>query len=306
MKEYPFCCPPLPGAKSDSLLKNPDRGLRMESHLNPYNCTGFPVSQRNMDAFELVKNNLSKYAEESPQLTQLYIYLSDYYNRDLDARAMGNMQKYFRLLRETGVKALLRFAYEYEYDMRMGPTTDQILRHIDQLEPLFQQNRDCIHALQAGFVGLWGEWHHAVHPHDRKAILSRLLDVRPPDLYVQIRMVDFKNLLDPDDPRRKWVGYSDMYLVGVDHRWSISLFPGMPQYDQVMKECPHLLMDGEMPWGSDTSEVHNIDGMTMAKRLRAQHFTSLSLEHNYRESGYFVDYAMKKWQNQMISPKSLR
>ena len=306
MEEYTFHSAPLPGAQSWQLINNPDRGLRMENHFNPYNCTGFPGTQRNMDGFELLKNNISKYAEESPRLTQLYIYLIDYYDQDLDFKAIANLQKYFRILEENNVKALLIFAYEYDVNGATGPTTEQILRHIEQLKPFLKQYRDSIHTLQAGFIGLWGEWHHPIHPHVKETILNAILDARPDDLFVQIRMVDFKNVLNETDDRRRWIGYADMYLVGFDHRWSISLFPETPQYQQVLQECSELLMDGEMPWGSDTTEVQNIDGMLMAKRLQAQHFTSLSLEHNYRESGYFVDYAMKRWQTQMVYEKLLK
>ena len=304
--EYAFDCAPLSGSKSGLLLENPDRGLRMENYLTPYDCTGFPATQRHLNAFELLKNNLTKYADERPQLTQLYIYLSQYYDRDLDARAIGCMQKYFRYLREKRLKALVLFAYTYDEASPNDPSTRQILRHIDQLQPLLEQFRDCIHAVQAGFIGLWGEWHHEGQPHDRKAILEAILDARPPNVFVQIRMADYKNLLDPDDERRRWIGYMDMYLVGADHRWSISLFPGMPQHEQILRECGELLMDGEMPWGADTSEVSTVDGMQMARRLQQQHFTTLSLEHNYREAGYFSDFAMRKWQRQRLTPRILQ
>lgn len=278
----------------------------METHLNPYDCTGFPGTQRNIDAFELLENNLHKYVDEHPQLTQLYIYLNRYYDSDLDQRSISCMQKYFLYLRKKRLKALVLFAYEYEYGQREGPLTGQILRHIRQLRPFLEQFQDCIHTVQVGFVGLWGEWHHEVHPQDRKAILEALLEAIPRNLFLQIRMVDYKNLLEPNDVRRNRVGYMDMYMIGTDHRWSISLFPGTPQHDQVLEECAALLMDGAMPWGTDTSEVHSIDGFLMARRLHEQHFTSLSLEHNYREAGYFADFAMKKWQKQRLTPRMLK
>jgi hypothetical protein len=33
-----------------------------------------------------------------------------------------------------------------------------MLRHIDQVSPLLHDNEDVIDALQAGFIGTWGEW----------------------------------------------------------------------------------------------------------------------------------------------------
>ena len=67
----------------------------------------------------------------------------------------------FADIREAGVKAIIRFAYN------QGPYPDsepdaskaQILRHIEQLAPLLQNNADVIAWLEAGFIGAWGEWH---------------------------------------------------------------------------------------------------------------------------------------------------
>jgi hypothetical protein len=59
----------------------------------------------------------------------------------------------------TGTRLLIRFVYH------MGPPgvetpINLILTHIDQLAPILIKHRDLIFALQAGFLGDWGQWYN--------------------------------------------------------------------------------------------------------------------------------------------------
>src|SRR5207247_8134345 len=79
--------------------------------------------------------------------------------------------------RAAGIKILPRFVYN---DRQGDPDASlpQILAHIAQLAPVLRAEADVIAALEAGFVGAWGEWHHSTHPIDRAArteILAALL-----------------------------------------------------------------------------------------------------------------------------------
>jgi hypothetical protein len=61
-------------------------------------------------------------------------------------------------LRGLGMKAVLRFAYDYAAAGNDAPAT-QIVSHLQQLAPLLSANEDTIAVFQAGFIGAWGEWH---------------------------------------------------------------------------------------------------------------------------------------------------
>ena len=70
----------------------------------------------------------------------------------------------------TGTRLMIRFIYNF------GPTAngrdapiDLISTHIDQLAPILLKNRDLIFALEAGFIGTWGEWHHSLNGNDSAA-----------------------------------------------------------------------------------------------------------------------------------------
>ena len=305
-KQFAFSTPGLPSTKSKELLKNPDRGFRLELYVNAADGKWLLADGGKRPAVECTQDQLDQYASDSPQLAQTYVYLTDYYNKDLDRTALDNIQKYFDFLDSKGIRMLLRFAYEHdENDKVHGPSTEQVLRHLEQLKPLLEKNKNKIYVMQAGCIGLWGEWHHSLNipASDYKKVLEAIVDATPKELFVQVRMVSYKNLLDKNDPRRERVGYHDDYLVGVKNSWNTGLVPGMEEWEQETAESPYVLTDGEMPWGSDTSFVQHVDSYLMAKRLNLHCFGSLSLAHHYKEGGR--SYSMEKWKSEVTSAKKL-
>jgi len=115
------------------------------------------------------------------------------------------MQADFDTIRAAGLKAIVRFAYTDQ----LPPTPPygdapkaQILRHIEQLRPILQANRDVIAAVQAGFIGVWGEWFYTDYfvedpnnPDDvteadwanRREVLNAMLNALPVTRMVQVR-----------------------------------------------------------------------------------------------------------------------
>lgn len=61
-------------------------------------------------------------------------------------------------LRAHGMKAVLRFVYDYTAAGN-DATATQISSHLQQLAPVLAANADAIAVFQAGFIGAWGEWH---------------------------------------------------------------------------------------------------------------------------------------------------
>ena len=295
----------LPGTKSKELLQNPNRGFRLELTLNPSNGQ---IISGGKDAISYLKEQLSYYSEEPPQLAQNYIYLTDYSGKDLDQKAFDNLQKYFDALKECKVQSMVRIAYEYdESNNTVGPTTDQMLRHMKQLKPFLEKNKDGIHVIQAGFIGLWGEWHHSVYPHDQKAVLEGIVDMAPEGKMVQVRLASYKNVLDANDPRRSRVSYHDDYLVGVDHAWSTANPSNASEYQMMLTESANMLVDGEMPWGSDKYFNNGvIDGLQMAQHLLRFHFSTMSVVHNYKEGSMYANYNMAQWKSIQVDEAYLK
>lgn len=177
------CTPPQTGPEpavtshtytySDAFILNPERGF-----FTPYELPGTA--------------GFSPVRATGNTLVHLNIRLDDWRETDIPQDVLDGLQINFDDIRDGGVKAILRFAYN------QGPYPDtepdaskaQVLRHIEQLTPLLQKNTDVIAWLEAGFIGAWGEWHTSTNGLDnivdKREILNTLLAAIP-DRFVQVR-----------------------------------------------------------------------------------------------------------------------
>ena len=78
----------------------------------------------------------------------------------------------------SGIRLIVRFTYNFG---PIGPGAmdaplDVIATHIDQLAPILLHNKDLIFALEAGFIGTWGEWHDSTNGNDTAAAQKLVLD----------------------------------------------------------------------------------------------------------------------------------
>lgn len=158
---------------SDASLFNPERGF-----FTPYELPGTP--------------GFSPLRATGNTLVHLNIRLDDWRESDIPEETFDGLDSNFSDIRDAGVKAIIRFAYNQgPYpDSEPDASKSQILRHIKQLTPLLQKNADVIAWVEAGFVGAWGEWHTSTNGLDNLAdkgdILNALLAAIP-DRYVQAR-----------------------------------------------------------------------------------------------------------------------
>lgn len=78
----------------------------------------------------------------------------------------------------SGIRLMPRFTYNFG---PIGPGAmdapiDVISKHIDQLAPILIRHKDLIFALEAGFIGTWGEWHDSTNGNDTAAAQKIVLD----------------------------------------------------------------------------------------------------------------------------------
>ena len=146
-------------------IYNPERGFRLEVAVDIARKCDVWKPQEYPGITDYLESEIDKYASDSVSLVQTYFYLHGYIGRQLPPEAFTTMDIYFNKLRQLGKKALLRFAYETEPmgTSSSGPTMEDMLRHMKQLKPYLEKNKDVILALQAGFIGAWGEWHGSKH-----------------------------------------------------------------------------------------------------------------------------------------------
>lgn len=132
-------------------------------------------------------------------------YLTDYISSDIPQWFLNRIDQNLAAYRNGGAKCILRFAYKSDNDDDAKPwdaTPQWVNRHIDQITPYLQKNSDVILCLQAGFIGVWGEWYYTTgytmgptsdaDYEPRWAMLDHLLSALPADRQVCVRTPTFK------------------------------------------------------------------------------------------------------------------
>lgn len=203
------------------LLKNPDRGLRMESYITLGDpLESYPTNSE--DPYKKLEGFFEKYELESPTVLQAYVYLSNYRRKKLDTLAFEQMKKYFELCRENKVRILLRFAYGTE-SVKDAPYS-WVAKHLKQIGLWFEAEKDLIndtiYALQAGIVGYWGEGHsyRSFRPWHIGKAFDDLCEITPEHLFVQVRYIDLAKKVSENHQKRLAMHHD--YIIGdLKHEW---------------------------------------------------------------------------------------
>lgn len=134
-------------------------------------------------------NNFSNFGYGPTKILRLYICLTGKVTFDacsrqptvtgrLPAAMVHDIGTRIAAYSGTGIRLLIRFIYNFgpiggsAQDAPVGV----ILGHLDQLAPVLLQNKDLIFALEAGFIGTWGEWHDSTNGNDSAAAHKAVLD----------------------------------------------------------------------------------------------------------------------------------
>ncbi len=309
-----FCPRPLCRDEAQVLLKNPDRGLRMETYITlGSDLCSYPGDGE--DPFARAKRMFVKYEADSPTLCQVYVYLCGYANAPLDDLAFSQLKAFFALFRANGIRMLLRFTYSTE-SVPDAPYRI-VRRHLAQLKEWFESEQalvhDTLYCLQTGIIGLWGEGHsyRKLRPHTFKKVIASVCELAPQGIYTQVRTD--KLLRKAPQKYLNSVGIHDDYIIGnMYHPWAFIPASRQKRFLRVMAHARQTVNDGEMPWGRATLDdkpgappLDHLDGKKVLKQLAAYSLTSFSLEHNYREEDGKV-YSMQHWQHEMLSLSDAR
>jgi hypothetical protein len=96
----------------------------------------------------------------------------------ISATMLIDIDKRFAAFHGTGMRVIPRFIYNFG---PIGPTARDaplsvILNHVDQLGPILLKYKDIVFALEAGFIGTWGEWHDSTNWNDTAIAQAQLLN----------------------------------------------------------------------------------------------------------------------------------
>jgi len=145
--------------------------------------------------------------------------LEDFVASPISDAYLSAVERDMETLRAAGMKAVVRFAYTTQARQAadgdgspMRPYGDadlaRVLAHLDQLEPLLHRHADVIAVVQAGLIGIWGEWYYTdhfagadldelepCHWEARRQVVERLLRALPGGRCVQLRTPRQKQVL---------------------------------------------------------------------------------------------------------------
>ena len=216
------------------LFANPERGFyryfESRSSSNPPDLWTVADLQ-DTDAVDWLE------APEEATITQIYclFYLDTFLDREISKTFLDHIRANLTTIRNTGRKCILRFAYIWDNDdddatddgntdangdgirdilqddnWDTEPDLDQLLAHIDQLKPILQDYSDVIAVMQAGFIGISGEWYYTDHfvadPTDpdtisavqherRKQVVMRLWETLPVTRTIALRTPQLKKMM---------------------------------------------------------------------------------------------------------------
>jgi len=134
------------------------------------------------------------YAEQGYTLAYTREDLREYVSSDLPVEYLQSLSDLFQLVRQARIKLIIRFTYnegETYPDPAPDASLEQTVRHIEQLAPILEANKDVIAWFEAGFIGAWGEWHTSANgldtPENKAIIRDALLTQFPADRFILFR-----------------------------------------------------------------------------------------------------------------------
>ena len=139
-------------ASTSNVIPNPEKGFYH------YTSTGSGGGYNLLN-----QTTLSNYrTTENITVIQRQFFLRDFITGiPITSTYLTNMQTDFNRIRNAGSKVIVRFTYTSSSSYTVfQPTKAQILAHIAQLAPVVNANKDVIVAIQAGFIGKYGEWYY--------------------------------------------------------------------------------------------------------------------------------------------------
>lgn len=226
--------------ESDAIFPNPERGLFVWSDfVKTAECSG-PAAK----GYRIVHG---------------LVHLDAFRDAPLSADFLATLGERFTAARKAGMKVLPRFSYDFTEKGQDAPK-ERVLEHLAQLKPLFAANEDVIVAMEAGFIGAWGEWHSSKNkldaPEARKEILKTLLDALPKSRMVKVRYPRAAMTIFGDEPLGEAEAYSgsdharvghhnDCFLAGESDAGTYHPGPIEPLKKYTETWTKHTVMSGE-------------------------------------------------------------
>ena len=244
-------------AAINNVIPNPEKGFYH------YTSTG------SSGGYSLLnQSTISGYrTNENITVIQRQFFLRDFITGiPITTTYLTNMQTDFNRIRAAGAKVIVRFTYTSSSSYTVfQPTKTQILAHIAQLAPVVNANKDVIVAIQAGFIGKYGEWYYtgssefgnadytiytATQWANRKVVMDAMINSFNISIPLQVRYVYIKQKMYGNTYVGRVGFYNDAFLNkwGDSGTFLVSGANGTPSATDVaywQSQTTNLLVSGE-------------------------------------------------------------
>lgn len=271
--------------ETDELFPNPERGFY------------FTQSFKSATASRLQPSKIESNRLQNRTICYLGFYPKQYMNGDISEEFLQMVRENMQILRENGAKCIMRFAYsDSEGEKPWDPTPEVVQKHISNIKPILQEYSDVIMCLQAGFVGVWGEWYYTENfvsspstPEEhslRKEVIDAMLDALPADRSVGLRTPMFKRMMYAEGyrdtltlaqayngtPKARLSGFNDCFGASSSDQGT---FDNDATREYWKKDTRYTLMGGETCAVSAYCECP-----VSIKDMEDFHWTYLNIEYN--------------------------
>lgn len=278
---------------SSSNIANPERGWYDDYYNFGSYLTG---SYASLDSSVLKKNR----EEDKITLILRLFYLHQFLNENsVSSEYIAKMKADFNAIRNAGVKCIVRFAYSDSQNAEiLDATPEKVLSHIESLRDVLHSNADVIAAVQAGFIGAWGEWYYTENfagagyipdetdQENRRAVVEALLNTLPGNIQVQVRTPAIKhNVVESNLPISNDKAYNGTSLSRVAHHNDCFLANNSDYgtYTNLEEDIAYLEQDTKYAIaGGETCDASNSysDCDAGIPRMELLHWTYLNREYN--------------------------
>ena len=169
-----------------TVFRNPERGFTEELS-----------SKVSASSPHVVKGEIDNNWGKNDQMTlAVVLYNFGYFkSQDLPDKVLTGFDEDMQELRKYGLKCVLRFAYTEKQSDKVDATPEWVKRHLEQLKPHLAANADVIYVMEAGFVGVWGEWYYTSNYTNksqkmndkRRKVIDYLFANAPEDRFILFR-----------------------------------------------------------------------------------------------------------------------
>lgn len=233
---------------------------------------------------------IAEVKESGHSLVLVTMGLRDQIGQPIPEEKLQKLSDLLEEARKQEVMVIFRGSYLYEAD-GAEPELEMIKCHIGQLAEVLNEYKDTVLLVQAGMVGLWGEWHGSEYLRDEEAVRKEALQVVGWWLEYLDDVIEL-NLRRPAFIRMAEEEQYDVERIGFHNDALLATDSDMGTYNEREEELlwaeqnlKGKISGGEMPNISEYTEIPNV----------IKEFGQLNLTYL---NAYYNEDVLETWEEQ--------